>query len=199
MTDTKSRTAEMYSAVDAAMDDIRAIEATLGVTSAGVDAIKTRLLELATLRHLFDPVDFPPPTPEEENASCAYRISQDDDDRFALYLNTTGDEWDTPPHNHTTWAVVVGIHGDELNRFYEKTDDGGVVEVHQHVVNEGTGIAMLPDDIHSIHVRGGSLNFHCYGLALENLDRREYYVSDTGEWKVFAGVADIREARQGCK
>ena len=31
---------------------------------------------------------------------------------------------ETPPHNHTTWAVVVGHAGNELNRFYARTDDG---------------------------------------------------------------------------
>ena len=30
----------------------------------------------------------------------------------------------TPPHNHGTWAVVVGVDGDEVNVFYQRMDDG---------------------------------------------------------------------------
>ncbi len=58
----------------------------------------------------------------------------------------------------------------------------------------------LPDDLHSIHIEGPALNFHCYGLALERLDEREYYNETEGNWKIFKGVSGIREARdlQSC-
>ena len=125
-----------------------------------------------------------------------YRLSQDDDDRFALYVQTSRGQVSTPVHNHTTWAAVVGFSGQELNRFYERTDDG-VNQVDEHMVQAGTGVAMLPDDLHSIHIEGPSLNFHCYGLALENLESREYYNPTEGRWKIFANTGAIVEARHG--
>ncbi|MEZ5225210.1 MAG: hypothetical protein R2710_00645 [Acidimicrobiales bacterium] len=67
----------------------------------------------------------------------------------------------------------------------------------EHMVEAGTGVAMLPDDLHSIHIGGPALNFHCYGLALERLDRREYYSERTDEWKIFPAHSDITEARPG--
>ncbi|NNC79746.1 MAG: cysteine dioxygenase [Acidimicrobiales bacterium] len=184
-------------AVASAMDDIRNIETEMGVTRAGVEAIRDRLIELAGQRDLFPLEDFPAPDPDAGVSSHMYRLAQDDDDRFALYAQTTSGGTSTPVHNHTTWAVVVGFDGQELNRFYERNADGGVTQVDEHMVEAGTGVAMLPDDLHAIRIDGGSLNFHCYGLALERLDQREYYNEAEGTWKIFNNIDGIKEARTG--
>ena len=182
--------------VAAAMDDIRQIETSLGVTRAGVAAIRDRLVELSSHRKLFPPADFPAPPSDDGLTSYMYRLAQDADDRFALYAQSSRGHVETPVHNHTTWAVVVGHAGQELNKFYERSGDG-VTETNRHMVEAGTGVAMLPDDLHSIHIDGPALNFHCYGLALERLDRREYYHATDRCWKLFSSVSGIREARPG--
>jgi len=183
-------------AVRAAMDDIRRIETDAGVTRTGVEAIRDRLIELSAQRDLFPPDDFPAPDDDGDESSYMYRLAQDADDRFALYAQSSRGHVETPPHNHTTWAVVVGHAGRELNRFYDRAEHG-VTETHQHMVEAGTGVAMLPDDLHSIHIDGPALNFHCYGLALERLDAREYFNEAEGRWKIFRSVSGIREARLG--
>ena len=182
-------------AVNAAMDDIRKIEADLGVTREGVEQIRDRVVELSAQRELFPLDDFPAPADDDKESSYMYRLAQDPDDRYSLYAQSGRGHVETPTHNHTTWAVVVGFSGQELNKFYERSDDGGVTEVGQHLVEAGTGVAMLPDDLHSIHIDGPALNFHCYGLALERLDQREYYSVNDGKWKIFSNVSGIREAR----
>jgi predicted metal-dependent enzyme (double-stranded beta helix superfamily) len=182
-------------AVNATMDDIREIEANVGVTREGVEQIRDRLVELSAQRELFPLDDFPAPADDDKESSYMYRLAQDADDRYALYAQSGRGHVETPTHNHTTWAVVVGFSGQELNKFYERSDDGGVTEVGQHLVEAGTGVAMLPDDLHSIHIDGPALNFHCYGLALERLDQREYYSVNDGKWKIFSNVSGIREAR----
>ncbi len=193
-TDLKQRRAE---AVAEAIDDIRSIESSMGVTCEGVEAIRDRLVELSTHRELFTFEEFP--VPEDDGSGrrrgALYRISQDDDDRFALYMNSTDGEVSTPPHNHTTWAVVVGFEGQELNKFYDRTADGRVEQVSEHMVENGTGVAMLPEDLHSIHLNAPSLNFHCYGLALERLAEREYYDAKADDWKIFPPGGNITEAR----
>lgn len=183
-------------AVNAAMDDIRAIEADMGVTRAAVEAIRDRLVELSADRQLFPLEDFPAPGDDDPQSSYLYRLAQDADNRFALYAQSSNGQVTTPVHNHTTWAVVVGFDGQELNRFFERSDDG-VSQTHEHMVEAGTGVAMLPDDLHSIHIDGRALNFHCYGLALEELDKREYYNESEGNWKIFKNVSGVREARTG--
>ncbi len=182
-------------AVTETMDDIRAIENTVGITRSGVDAIRDRLIALAAERELFPLDDFPGPPAGGGERSRLYRLAQDADDRFALYAQRSTANVSTPAHNHTTWAVVVGFAGQELNRFSERTSDGGVTETHQHMVEAGTGVAMLPDDLHSIHIDTPSLNFHCYGLALERLDARVYYDARNEEWKAFSAVSNIHDAR----
>ena len=181
-------------AVASTMDDIRAIEAEQGVTRAGVEAIRDRLIQLASQRDLFPLGDFPGPGDDDEARSWLYRLAQDDDDRFALYAQSSRGHVETPVHNHTTWAVVVGFEGQELNRFFKRTDDG-VAQTHDHMVEAGTGVAMLPDDLHSIHIDAPALNFHCYGKALERLDDREYYNSTERAWKSFSNTGTIVEAR----
>jgi predicted metal-dependent enzyme (double-stranded beta helix superfamily) len=181
-------------AIEAAVADIREIERREGVTRASLENIKARLIKLAARGDLFDPKDYPPPEPGHKLRSCLYRLSEDADHRFALYANASLGGYGTPAHNHTTWAVIVGVTGEELNKFYDRAD-GGVKEKGRDVVRQGTGVAFLPEDLHSIHIEAPLLNFHMYGLALEQLHRREFYKEKEGRWDVFPAHSDIREAR----
>ena len=175
------------------MADIREFDAA-GVDRACVDGIRDRLLKLAAQRDLFPVEDFP--LPAGGGRSCMYRSAQDDDDRFALYVQRVADGTAAPPHDHTTWAVIVGMEGQELNKRYDReAGEGEPQVVEEFVVEDGTGIAFLPDEVHSIHIEGESMNFHCYGLALERLDRRRYWDAKSGDWKVFVVAGDIVDAR----
>ncbi|HET9736033.1 MAG TPA: cysteine dioxygenase [Burkholderiales bacterium] len=190
------RAAERRKEIAAAVADIRAIEKREGVTRASLQNIKARLIKLAARTDLFDAKDFPPPAPGQKLRSCLYRISEDPDHRFALYANASLGGYGTPAHNHTTWAVIVGVTGEELNKFYDRDPKSGVREKGRDVVKQGTGVAFMPEDLHSIHIEAPLLNFHMYGLALEQLHRREFYKEKEARWEVFPAHSDIREARQ---
>ena len=94
----------------------------------------------------------------------------------------------TKPHDHTTWAVVSAVDGQELNRVYRRTDDGSApgrasLELEREVMVEpGRGIALMPEDIHSIHTSGTApaWHLHVYGLALEKLDTRQGFDLEQG-------------------
>jgi len=180
--------------IEATVADVRAIEARDGVSRESLEKIKQRLIRLASRTELFTPEDFPPPQPGSKRNSCLYRVSEDPDHRFALYTNSSLGNYGTPAHNHTTWAVIVGVSGEELNRFYDRSAEG-VRAKGEFVVRQGTGVAFMPDDLHSIHIGGPLINFHMYGLALEQLFHREYYKPEERAWKVFPPHSDIREAR----
>ena len=190
------RMKERALAINAAVVDVRVIEAAAGVTRESLEEIKQRLIRLAARTDLFTAEDFPAPVPGGKLKSCLYRIAEDPDHRFALYANASLGGYGTPAHNHTTWAVIVGVTGEELNRLYERAGQGGVRETGTRVVRQGSGVAFLPEDLHSIHIDAPLLNFHMYGLALEQLHRREYFDAKEGAWRIFPAHSDIREARR---
>ena len=167
---------------------IRAIAAQDGITRASLARIADRLQELAAQEALFPFDAFPPPPADDADASSRYLLHEDSDKTFALYLNSINPGKTTPPHNHTTWAVIVALEGEELNRVYTRTDDGSDPEratlnlAQEVVVQPGTPIAFLDDDIHSIHVLGNkpTRHFHLYGRALETLTGRVGYDLATG-------------------
>ncbi|MGA9865734.1 MAG: cysteine dioxygenase family protein [Acetobacteraceae bacterium] len=181
---TPARTA----AVAATIGRIRAIEREQGVTRAALDAIKTEMMRLAAQEHLFPSAAYPPP-PGGEKGANRYLLQEDEDNRFALYLNALNPGNETKPHDHTTWAVVVAVEGQELNKVYRRTDDGadpdtcGLVVDHEIMVEPGRGIALMPDDIHSIHTTGAvpTRHLHMYGLSLEVLDGRRGFDPETGK------------------
>ena len=181
--------------VASAVADIREIERRDGVNRASLEKIKARLIKLAARAELFTAADFPPPEPGGKRHSCLYRLSEDADHRFALYANSARGGHGTPAHNHTTWAVIVGVTGEELNRFYDRAVEGGVREKGREVVRQGTGVAFMPEDLHSIHIDAPLINFHMYGLGLEQLHKREFYKEKEGRWDIFPAHSDIREAR----
>jgi predicted metal-dependent enzyme (double-stranded beta helix superfamily) len=189
------RTQERKQEIDSAIADIRAIEESAGITRSSLARIRQRLIRLAERTDLFTVQDFPPPEPGGKRQSCLYRLAEDADYRYALYANSSLGGYATPAHNHTTWAVIVGVTGEELNRFYDRTADNGVREKGQHVVRQGSGVSFMPEDLHSIHIDAPLLNFHMYGLALEQLHRREFYKPEQRTWEIFPPHTDIREAR----
>lgn len=168
-------------AVAAAVDRVRGIEQRMGVTRPSLDAIMAELQALAAHEHLFPSAEFPPP-PNGEKGSRRYLLHEDPGGRFALYLNALNPGNETRPHDHTTWAVVVAVDGEELNKVYAPKDGGGMAVVREVVVKPGTGIALMPEDIHSIHTQGTvpTRHLHMYGLALEKLDNRMAYDPATG-------------------
>lgn len=184
------------------IDRIRTIEQARGVTREALEEIKGTLLDLAAHTELFPEEDFYPEK-DEKGMYPIYRLSEDGDHRFAMYMSTSIGAKDVPPHDHTTWAVIVGVQGTEENRFYERTDDGSVPGKGQlkHVggetVRPGVGVCLLPDDIHSIHPRNEqpAMHIHMYGLALDHLPKRVTFNMDEGTYKVYPANPNIREGR----
>ena len=190
--------AERAKAVAATVAKVRGIERAEGVNPAALDAIKGELLKLAAKREMFPMAHFPV-GPEDGNG-VIYRLSEDLDHRFALYASVGVPGKGVHPHNHTTWAVIVGVHGDEHNVFYKRSDDGKtpgkgtLEETGRESVRPGTGVALMPDDIHSIFVTGdgNTVHLHMYGLALEQLHERVMYDTRAGTCKVFPATQNIK-------
>ncbi len=174
-------------AVAASLDRVHAIARDEGITRTSLARIQAEMEDLARQEHLFPAGEFEPP-PDGERGSKRYLLQEDPDGRFALYLLSINPGNETKPHDHTTWAAIAAVEGQELNKVYRRTDAGGregaatLELVRKVVVAPGQGIAFMPDDIHSIHTLGThpTRHLHCYGLALERLDERVGYDLEAG-------------------
>jgi predicted metal-dependent enzyme (double-stranded beta helix superfamily) len=178
-------------AVAATVDRVKAIAAR-GITRDSLAAMQAELEGLARQDALFPSEQFPPP-PAGEKGSKRYLLAEDADGRFALYMLALNPGNETKPHDHTTWAILAAVAGEELNRVYARADDGSDPDrcdlklSREVVVKPGQGLALMPADIHSIHTQGTqpTRHLHMYGLALERLDERKAYDAETGEVKAY--------------
>jgi predicted metal-dependent enzyme (double-stranded beta helix superfamily) len=168
-------------AVASAIADVKGIIANHPVDRPTAARVLEVLKGLAAQPELWPAADFP--APGEDTRQARYLVTEDPDSTFVLYLNTMLPGRKIPPHNHTTWACIAGIEGEEHNTVYERVDDGsreGHAELRKQemvVVAAGSGIAMLPDDIHSVDIVGDRpiRHLHLYGRALETLTERVTY------------------------
>ena len=86
------------------------------------------------------------------------------------------------PHDHQTWAVIIGLEGVERNTNWRRLDDGrkpgyAEIEPEEDIVAQcGDIIRLLPDDIHSVRNEGSapSLSLHIYGRNLATVARSEF-------------------------
>jgi len=184
------------------VERIRTIEKEKGVTRETLEDIKAVLLELATHTDLFPEEDFATDQDDKGNFPI-HRLAEDADHRFAMYMSASIGAKDVPPHDHTTWAVIVSVQGTEENRFYEKVGDfsvpgkGQIRQTGGTTVRPGVGVCLMPEDIHSIHPRNArpALILHMYGRALDHLPNRVTFNMAEGTYKVFPASPNIREAR----
>ena len=149
-----SRKEERDRAIAETLEKVRAVE---GVTRQSLATIRDHMIALAQRRELFPEEDFP--LPADGTGEVFDVLSRDEDGRHELYVEVANKHVWTPPHNHTTWAVVVGIQGVELNRIWE--GDGGPAGeaplrlAREVEVRSGAGVCLMPNDFHSIHMEEG--------------------------------------------
>ena len=89
----------------------------------------------------------------------------------AAYLVSDGVLSKSQPHEHHTWAVIVGIEGQELNHLFRLGPDRQLRISHDTVVGPGDRLVLDSTSIHSTAVAGTEPTFHIhvYGKALERL------------------------------
>jgi predicted metal-dependent enzyme (double-stranded beta helix superfamily) len=170
--------------VSDALSRVHKILASEAVTRQSLDTILDEVKQLATQSSLWNESDFPPPKPDEYQAR--YLIDQGDDLTVALYLNVMRPGKFGPPHDHTTWACIAGVAGDEYNTLYKRLDNGrepgkATLKTGEEIlVGQGGGVALLADDIHSVRVDGDLpvRHLHLYGRALETLSQRTSFDFD---------------------
>ena len=187
---------ERAAAVRRLVDEARGIEKS-GVTRGSLEKIGGLLSALAARAELFPQDEFPLGAD-----GGIYRLSEDPDHRFALYASAGGAGKKVPPHNHTTWAIIAGVHGEERNVVYDRLDNGAQADkvqlreaaAKEKTLRNGDVIAYLPDDFHHIETpvgSGNALHLHFYGLSLEHLPDRVSVDMANGAARRFMAKAKI--------
>jgi predicted metal-dependent enzyme (double-stranded beta helix superfamily) len=170
------------------LTNVQAILEKQNLDHDSLSQIREQLIELAGQSSLWSASNFPQSTGDTLHAR--YLVAQAGD--MTLYLNVMRPGNKTPPHNHTTWACIAAVSGDEQNFLYERIDDASVpgkAELQQtaHItVAPGGGVALMPDDIHHVEITGDEAirHLHLYGRPLETLDERLSFDMDAGTCKV---------------
>jgi predicted metal-dependent enzyme (double-stranded beta helix superfamily) len=88
----------------------------------------------------------------------------------------------TPPHDHGTWGLVVGVDGDEVNEFWKRVDDGtkpGHAELQklsEKVFAPGQTLLLTPNIIHSVRNDSDeiSVSLHIYGKHVNFTNRSRF-------------------------
>lgn len=176
--------------VETLIEETRAILDAGSLDRARLDAIKQKLHALSRKKELWSEADYPDPA--EDARQNRFLIGQESPHGISLYLNVMRPGKKIPPHNHTTWACIAAVKGAEHNTLYDRYDDGSVegkADVRPREMVElkpGNALAMMPDDIHSVEIKGDEVirHLHFYGRPLETLDRRVTFDLEAGTCRI---------------
>ena len=150
-----------------------------GATISALNNAKKHLLILAEQKHLFPESEFPWPTEKENNVM--YCIYDGADKDLALYIDLLRQGVNNAPHNHgDSWAIVAGIHGQEIHHLYKRIDKStgpghALLEPAGEItIGAGESISLLQGGIHAITAADTApvMMLHCYSRVFEHQEAR---------------------------
>lgn len=118
----------------------------------------------------------------EEQGFSLHLLHEEDNHDLAVFVASWLPNRGTLAHNHKTWAVVVGMHGQEQETEWRRLDDGskaGYAELQQtgqRVMTTGAVSTCMPDDIHTVWNVGEdvAISLHTYGRHINYTGRSEF-------------------------
>lgn len=119
---------------------------------------------------------------DAEQGFGVHLLHEEQDHTLAVFAVSWLPGRGTPPHDHGTWAVVAGVDGPELNRFYERVDDRsrqGHAELKQigaKTFGVGEVVAMPTGAVHVVWNESDavSVSLHIYGKHINFTQRSQF-------------------------
>ena len=141
---------------------------------------QTQLLEIANeIRRIYEMYPFDESKYPKAGATqqFMYPIAVCEPSGPSLYLVSEAPGTTSPPHEHQTWAIIVGLFGSEINTLYQRTlgDNRMVNKAEEVVVGAGAFFCMQASDVHSTRVGlfQPTYHLHLYGRPLFHLPNFE--------------------------
>ncbi len=124
---------------------------------------------------------------DPEQGFGVHLLHEEPDHTLAIFAVSWLPDRGTPPHDHGTWSLVVGVDGPEINTFFERVDDGTrsghaeLKKIGEKVFGVGEVVSMPSGGVHvvrnetdkrtmSLHIYGKHVNFT--GRSQFDLDRQ---------------------------
>jgi predicted metal-dependent enzyme (double-stranded beta helix superfamily) len=119
---------------------------------------------------------------DAEQGFGLHMLHEEPDHSLAVFAVSWLPNRGAPPHNHGTWAVVVGVDGPEKNVFFERTDDGNhpgyaeLKKIGEKIFDFGEVLAMPNGGLHSIRneSKAVTVSLHIYGKHLNHTGRSQF-------------------------
>jgi len=148
-----------------------------------LDAVRELALRLAVSQDLWLEERMCRPDPEQ--GFGIHVLHEEPEHALAVFVVSWLPQRGTAPHDHGTWAVIVGLDGEERNELWRRVDDGtrpGYAEIEkrgERVLGPYAALALPAGAIHSVRNETDrlSVSLHVYGTHV-NFTRRSQYDPD---------------------
>ena len=122
--------------------------------------------------------------PDEETGFSAFLLHEENDHSLAVFAASWIPGMGVGPHDHGTWAVVVGVDGLERNIRYKRLDDRknpdyAELEIKdESVAGPGDLVCIKKGGIHAVRNDSDkvTLSLHTYGTHINHTIRSQYDV-----------------------
>ena len=139
---------------------------------------------------------------DPEQGFGVHLLHEEPNHDLAVFLISWLPNRGTTPHNHKTWAVVVGLEGQEQEINYDRLDDGttpGYADLKrgsERVMGAGDIARCFPEHIHSVRNVGESISMslHTYGRHINYTGRSEFDLEHKREKPYLIRVAEDEHA-----
>lgn len=118
----------------------------------------------------------------EEQGYSLHLLHEEDNHDLAVFVVSWLPDRGTLAHNHMTWAVVVGMNGQEQETEWRRLDDGSksgyanLERIGERIMSTGDVSTCMPDDIHTVWNVGDdvAMSLHTYGRHINFTGRSEF-------------------------
>ena len=122
--------------------------------------------------------------PDEETVFSAFLLHEENDHSLAVLAVSWVPGLGVGPHDHGTWAVVVGVEGLEQNIRYKRLDDRknpdyAELEIKdESVAGPGDLVCVKKGGIHAVHNDSDkvTISLHTYGIHINHTIRSQFDV-----------------------